>query len=130
MKKKLMNWWVKIFYSAIGAGAKKKSNNWSKVSASMMNMGISILLCAVIIKLGLRIFGLNHPYSTGIIISLTSLTVYLLGYKIGISPEYLESFEPQKTYKGDKTKNMFNLIFILLCSFLIVPLMVFIMIIL
>jgi len=127
MINKIMGWWVKVFYGACGDGAAKKSNYWSVLAANIMNMGIAMMISAIIINLYLKFFGLTSSFMRFILLTSTLMfVVYLLAYRIGITPKYLKSFNPEKTYQASKTKNMLNLIFILLCAFLMVPLMIFI----
>jgi hypothetical protein len=120
-----MKYWVKLAYSGICGSWRKVPHDWADRITNLTNLIIAVLLSGIIIKLGLRFFGLNNPKSHPIMTGIIMLHFYLMLEKIGFKSKYILSFNPQKTHVRNNIKDKLSFVLILLIAVSSVPFMIF-----
>lgn len=93
---KLFDWWLRTMHTSLTNSKNSAPPDWTVRAASYTNLGLSLILSGIVMKIGLRIFGLGNPWFL-VYVALTCLPlVYMMiENKIGLSPKrILRSHQP------------------------------------
>lgn len=110
MMKRLLKYWVNVAFLGIQATNKKVPEDWAVKIASLTNIGLALILCGALMKIILRVTGLNSEYYMPIVAIICLPALYLfVENRIGVHPTTVMKYKSIK--KGEIKFHKSKLVF-------------------